>query len=386
MNDFKNYNPLFFLSSLWAWWLTVSFFIYLMFLTKHETPVPTFNSLLSIFQTWDIFFQVLIIFSLIWVLFFWIMHFYLLIKNLSIFFKFKKEENFQKLKKSPAEVSLIAIPLTLAMSMNAWFVIALLIIPNFWNILEYIFPIALIWFWLIWFYALKIFWDYFTRIILNWDDDIESKHNNLSQMISIFAFSMIWVWFAWPAAMSHTEITSAIAMFLSIFFITISIFLAFIKISIWFKSMLKKWISIESSPSLWIIIPIITLIWISLIRITMWLDHNFELKHEPMWLFIITSILISIQVLFWFIWYKVMKANNYFKNYLNWEQKSAWSYALICPWVASFVFWMFFIHYWLIKTSLITQFWCFHFILLWIMIYIQFTTIQTLFKLNKKLI
>ena len=385
MNDFKNYNPLFFLSSLWAWWLTVSFFVYIMFLTKHpETPVPTFNSILPILQNWDIFTQALIIFSLVWVLFFWIMHFYLLIKNIKNFNKFSKTENYQKLKKSPSEVTLMAIPLTVAMSLNALFSMSLLFIPNIWNVIEYLFPFSIIWFIIIWFYSLRIFWDYFSRIIISWDDDLESKHNNLSQMIAIFAFSMIWVGFSGSAAMSHNEIVSAIWMLFATFFITISVFLIIIKISIWFKSMLKKWISTEASPSMWLMIPIITIIWIALVRITMWLDHNFWINHQPMWLFILTTILASIQILFWFIWYKIMKANSYFKNYLNWDQKSAWSYTLICPWVASFVFWMFFVHYWLIKTNLITQFWITHFILLLILFYIQIITIKTLFKLNKK--
>lgn len=385
MNDFKNYNPLFFLSSLWAWWLGVSFFVYVMFLTKHpETPVPTFNSLLPLFQNWDIFMQALIVFSLIWVTFFWVLHFHLLIKNIKIFNKFSKTENYEKLKKSPDEVTLMSIPLTIAMSMNAWFTMALLFIPNLWNFIEYMFPAAIFWFAIIWFYALKIFWDYFTRIIISWDDDIESKHNNLSQILAIFAFSMIWVWFSWSAAMSHHELTSAVWMLFATFFITISIFLAIVKIVIWFKSMLKKWITTEASPSMWLIIPIITIIWIALVRIIMWLDHNFWIGHQPMSLFILTTALASLQILFWFIWYKIMKANSYFKNYLNWDKKSAWSYSLICPWVASFVFWMFFVHFWLIKTDLISQFWITHFVLLWWLFYIQMITIMTLFKLNKK--
>jgi len=268
--------------------------------------------------------------------------------------------------------------------MNAWFSMALLFIPNLWNVIEYMFPVAILWFAIIWYYALKIFWDYFTRIILSWDDDLESKHNNLSQMLAVFAFSMIWVWFSWSAAMSHHELTSAVWMLFATFFITISIFLAIIKIVIWFKSMFKKWIAIEASPSMWLIIPIITIIWIALVRIIMWLDHNFWIEHQPMSLFILTTTLISLQILFWFIWYKIMKANSYFKNYLNWDQKSAWSYSLICPWVASFVFWMFFVHYWLIKTDLIQMFWIAHFILLWLLMYTQFITIKTLFKLNKK--
>gem|GEM_PF-4335262 len=48
-------------------------------------------------------------------------------------------------------------------------------------------------------------------------------------------------------------------------------------------------------------------------------------------LFVITTVIISIQLIFGFIGYKVMRANKYFVNYLNGDKKSPTSYALICP-------------------------------------------------------
>jgi hypothetical protein len=204
-------------------------------------------------------------------------------------------------------------------------------------------------------------------------------------MIAVFAFAMIWVWFAAPAAMSHTEATAVIWLIGSTFFITAAIFLAIIKIVLWFKSIFKHWLSKEAAPSLWILIPIITLIWISLVRQWHWLDHLFALQSSAWNYFVLTTILISLQLFFWFIWYKVMKANDYFKDFVNWKEKSAWSYALICPGVALFVFWFFFIHLGFVKTNLVEQFSIMYFAMLIPLFYLKFKTIQTMFKLNKKM-
>jgi len=56
-------------------------------------------------------------------LFFAFKHFQLLFWNLKQFFSFKKIEEYKALKSSNQEVSLMAIPLTLAMTINVIFVL-----------------------------------------------------------------------------------------------------------------------------------------------------------------------------------------------------------------------------------------------------------------------
>lgn len=380
----SNYSPLYFLTSLWSWWLAISFFIYLMFMTPHETPIATFDSVYPIFMNWDIWIKLLIWIAYFWVTVFTIFHFYFLIWNVKKYLEFRKWDSFKTFRKSPKEVSLMAIPLTFAMMMNVWFVAMVLFIPWFWNIIEYMFPAAIIWFLLIWYFALKIFWDYFTRIILEWDSNFDDNNNSLSQMIAIFAFSMVWVWLASPAAMSHIAETSATALFFSLFFITVSVFLVFIKMSLWFKSIFQKWLSKEAAPSMWLIIPILTLIWIAIVRQKHAFAHWFEIEMTSWSLFIITTVIISLQILFGYLWYKIMKKNSYFKEFVSWKEVSPWSYSLICPWVAFFVFWMFFIHLGLVNTSVITMFWPVYFILIAILFLVQVKTIHVMFQLNRK--
>lgn len=384
----ENYSPLYFLASLWAGWLSVTFFMYLMFMTKHpDTPIPTFNSLLLQFNTTNthILLKWTIIIWVIWILFFAYKHIRLLILNLVEYNKFRKTKEYSSIKKSNKEVQLMALPLTLAMSVNVLFIIWAVFVPNLWNYVEFLFPFALIAFWSIGILALKIFSEYMTRLLTSSSFDF-TENNNLSQMLSVFAFAMVWVWFAASAAMSHNTISAIIWMIGSIFFITLALFFWAIKFFIWFKSILRNWLSKEASPTIWIIIPLLTLVWISFVRQSHWLEHNLAIEISTWIYFVLTTIFLSLQLIFWYIGYKIMKSNKYFDTFLNGNKKSPWSYALICPWVALVVFWFFFIHLWLVKTWIITKFSIPYFIILSPLIYLQFITIRTLLKLNKKML
>ncbi len=381
----KNYSPLYFLAALGAGWTSVMFFMYLMFMTKHpDTPIPTFESIFSQFSSGDMFIQAVIIFAVAWIIFFAVKHFQLLIWNLKNFSKFKQTSEFIELKKWNKEVQLMTLPLTLAMSVNVLFIIWAVFVPNLWSVVEYLFPFALVAFWAIWILALKLFGDYMTRLLTTSSFDFV-QNNNLGQMIAIFAFTMVWVWFAASAAMSHNEVTAVLGIVFSIFFSVIALFFGTIKVILWFKSILKNWINTEMSPTLWIMIPILTLLGITYVRQSHWFDHHLNITTEPGTYFVFTTVIISLQAIFGFIGYKVMKANNYFKDYIHWDKKSAWSYALICPWVALVVFGFFFLHLGLVKTWLVDKFWIAYFVLLAPLVYLQFKTILTMWRLNKKM-
>lgn len=77
------FEPLHFLNALGAGGIGVSFFMYLMFLTKHpDTPVPTFESIMNAFVNGNIFLHVAIVISYIGMIVFSIYHFVLLFKKI----------------------------------------------------------------------------------------------------------------------------------------------------------------------------------------------------------------------------------------------------------------------------------------------------------------
>jgi hypothetical protein len=203
-------------------------------------------------------------------------------------------------------------------------------------------------------------------------------------MISIFAFSMISVGFAAPGAMSHYIAINAIGIMGSIFFASIAILLLLIKITIGFTNMFEKGISVEASPSLWIIIPILTLLGIAYVRISFGLEHHFHAPLTKSSLFAFTTTIISIQIIFGILGYKVMKQLNYFNEFVEGENRSPVSFALICPGVAFMVFGMFFINFGLTFNGVIEKYSLAYFILMVPFIFIQYKTVIYFFKLKQK--
>lgn len=324
-----------------------------------------------------------IVVSLLFIILFATLHFKLLIWNIKQFNLYKKSDSFKVLKESNGEITLITLPLTLAMTINVCFVLGAVFVPNLWSIVEYLFPFALIGFLLCGFYALKIFFNYFSRILINGDVDC-AKNNNLSQMISIFAFSMIAVGFAAPGAMSHNISINAIGIFGALFFSSVALILLVIKITLGFKNMFEHGVSMEAAPSLWIIIPILTLLGITAVRVSFGLDHNFDATLAKSSLFTLTSVILSLQIIFGILGYQIMKKIGYFEEFINSENKSPVSFALICPGVALMVFGMFFINFGLTYNEVITKYSLAYFVLMLPFMFIQYRTVLYFFKLKRK--
>ena len=379
----EKFTPICFLSSLGAGGLSVSFFMYLMFMIPHKgIPMTTFEFFYPalVKGDWLSFVSAL---SAIAILVFAYFHFTLLVWNIKQFNLYKKTPAYTQMRSSNAEVTLMAIPLTLSMSINVCFVLGALFVPKLWSVVEYLFPLAIMGFGIAGYYALQLFIRYFSRLIIKGDFDFASN-NNLSQMISIFTFSMIAVGFAAPGAMSQYLAVNAIGIFAAIFFSMIALLLLFIKLIFGFNTILKQGISKEASPTLWIMIPILTLLGITYIRISFGLDHHFDQKLLSSSLFTFTSAILSLEVIFGIIGYKVMKEIGYFEEFVESENRSPVSFALICPGVALMVFGMFFIHFGLHANGVVEKNSLVYFIVMLPFVFIQYKTVRYFFKLKKK--
>lgn len=380
---FENYTPTYFLSALGAGGLSVSFFIYLLFFVPHpNVPLATFDFVFDALSKGNIL-SLVVTFSLVFIIAFALLHFQLLYHNIQAYKAFRKSDAYHKLLSSNSQISLMTIPLTFTMTINVCFVLGAVFVPGLWGVVEYLFPFALLGFAITGYFALKIFAEYFTRILVSPSFDFVSN-NNLTQMISIFTFSMIGVGFAAPGAMSHVIPTSAIGLFGAVFFTTIAILLLVIKLLIGFKSIFKQGIHKETSPSLWIVIPILTLIGITVIRIKFGLDHQFAVSVGKMDFFILGSIILSLQIVFGLLGFMVMKKIGYFEEFVHSDKKSAISFALICPGVAFMVFGMFFIHYGLVFSEIVTKYSLFYFLFMAPFIFVQYKTVVYFFKLRNK--
>jgi hypothetical protein len=377
-----SFNPQQFLAALGAGGLAISFFLYPMFMVPHpETPMVNFEALQAVFQGQNPLLSTLLAIDLIAVAIFAFVHFHLLVKSLIAYRRYRLSSNYEVLRRSNREVSLMAIPLTLSMSVNVVFVLGSLFIPGLWSVVEWLFPAALVVYALTGLYALRIYGAYFSRLLINGDFNFD-ENNNLSQLLAIFAFSMIATGLAGPGAMSHSLTVNALGIFGSLFFLSLAALLAVVKLVLGMKSMLRQGISTKSSYTLWILIPILTLFGISVIRITMGLHHGFEAPLSKPGLFVFTSVVFSLEILVGILGYRVMKQLGYFDEYLRGDRRDAGSFALICPGVAFFVFGFFFIIFGLVKNGLVTPMSPGFFLLLAPLIWVQMKTIAVFLKLN----
>lgn len=383
----ERYSPMYFLAALGAGGLAVSFFIYPMFLLPHpDAPMVTFNHLWPALTSGDnLLLSALIGIDLAAIAVFAILHFWLLAWNLREFRLFRQTEAYQTLLSSNAEISLMAVPLTLAMTINVAFVLGAVFVPNLWSVVEWMYPGAIAAFLAVGIYALRILGAYFTRLFVHAQFDF-AENNSLAPMVSIFALAMIAVGLAAPGAMSHHREINAIAMVLSIFFASAAILLLVIKVVLGFDAILRHGIAPPAAGSLWILIPILTLLGITWVRWSMGLSHQFGNKQHPTDLLLFTTVIVSLQVLFGMIGYAVMKKLNYFADYAGGAKSNAGAFALICPGVAFFVFGMFFLTFGLVMPKLVGAGSWMYFLLMSPLVLVQIKTLQVYFRLFGKLL
>jgi hypothetical protein len=183
--------------------------------------------------------------------------------------------------------------------------------------------------------------------------------------------------------MSTTKLTIWIGLIWSTFFLAIAVLFLFMFLIIWLTAVFKHGYDKANSPTIWVIIPFLTIMWITIMRQFHGI-HSFWWEVSNATYLIFTTLVISIQIIFWILGYKMMKENKYFDEYVKWKEKNPWTYTLICPWVALVVFWFFFIHSWLIQAWILEKFSIMYFVLLVPLVLLQIKTILVMLKLNKK--
>jgi hypothetical protein len=382
----EKYSPVFFLAALGPGGMAVAFFMYFMFMTPHKgLGMPTYDTLMPYFNKTTIYGKVGMVLVLIAILYFAYKHLSLVYKNVVAYNKFKKTQEYRDLKGTLAEVTLMAAPLTYAMTINVLFILGAVLVPGLWGVVEYLFPGALLGFLVVGIYAAKTFLEYFIPFFIKGNAAWE-ENSSFVQLLSSFAFVMVGVGFAAAGAMSHIKVVSAIGLFFAMMFIGASLALLVLKFILGFHTIAKKGIAVTAGPSLWIFIPIITLVGITLFRIKFGLTHNFAEGHNSVneFTYALTGSIFAIETLIGLFGYYVMKELNYFKDYLYGDKKDVASYALICPGVAYVVFGFFFVHWGLVHNHVIDKFGIAYWVLIAFLAFIQFKTVASMLKLNKK--
>jgi len=381
----ENYNPLYFLSSLGSGGLMVSFFMFFQFLIPHKgAPMVTFGHIWKTFETGPIYLKAGIIIIYLLLLFFTFKHFQLMAWNFRELKLYKKTQAFKDFINTASGIAQMARPLTLAMSVNVVVIFAVVFIPGIWDYSEYLFPVTIFSLILIGIQASIIFMKHMSRIVIHGDSEFVNG-NNLSQVLASFTFAMIAVGFSAPGAMSHHPEINAVAFFFAIFFLTVSLLIGFLKFILGFRAIFERGIEWTAGPTLWLAIPILTLTGITVTRLLFGLDHHADFPLPKSWLFILGALLLTMQVINGIFGYFVMKEQRYFDKFVNGSERTVGSLSLICPGVAFVIYGFFILHFGLVMNGLVTKFSLAYFIFLLPILLIHIKTVQTYFKLGKKL-
>ena len=381
MKKVKNWSPLHFLSALGAGGMIVSFFMYLLFWVPHPgQPIPVYNDWIMHLQNTSLIGQVTIIIALAGIAFFAFFHYYWLLLNTSNYHKFKSEGGRDKLVGTNAHTQLMAMPLTYAMTLNASFIVAVIFIPNLWQVIEWLFPFAMAIFALLGIWASRIYLDFFSHVLHHGKFD-HTANNSLAQLLPSFTFAMIGVGFSAPVAMSHNETIIGMGYMLATFFITGALFLGLIKLIMGITDMFREGASKTTLPTLWVIIPILTITGIAIMRLSHGL-HNLELGDGVSNYFLL-SVFFSLQIMFALMGWAVMSRMKYFQSVLNREENTPLTFALICPGVALVVMGHFVLNKVMVSSEIIDKFGLFYIGFSFLLIVLQFFTAWLLMRLAR---
>lgn len=380
-----SYSPLYFLASLGAGGLSVTFFMYLMFWVPHTgKPVPTFEDIAVAFQTGDLPMQAAIVIAVLGIAVFSVLNVKSLIWNLRALSTFKETGAYLKLVNSNAESTLLAMPLAMAMTVNALFIVGLVFVPGLWSIVEYLFPAALVAFVLIGILAFRLIASFLGRVLSQGGIFDVTANNSFAQMLPAFALSMVAVGLSAPAAMSTAQTTVGISLVLSTFMGTAAIVYALVAIFTAFNSMLHHGTAKEAGPTLMVVVPILTVLGIMFLRQNHGLHATFEVHGTAAETMIFLARLLSIQILFLLLGLLVLRRQGYFADFVFGSKTSPGSYALVCPGVALSVMTQFFVNKGLVAAGIIAKFGIAYWSITAIAIAFQIAMVVLVLRLNRQ--
>ena len=341
----NRYSPLYFLASVGAGGLTVTFFMWLMFWVPHTgRPVPIFEDNWAMLTGGTLAQQAMVLGAWAGIAIFGFLNLKLLAFNLGRFAAFRRSDAYEAFAKSNAGSQVLALPLALAMSVNAAFILGLTFVPGLWSIVEYLFPVAMAAFLAIGWIAFRELGHFIKERLHSGGFDC-SANNSFAQMLPAFALAMTGVGLAAPAAMTLVPVVAGVSIVLSTFFITAAIILALIVMVMSVRPMLEHGVNVEAAPTLMVVIPLMTVIGIAILRQNHGLHVSFEAHGTAADTLVLLTRFLSIEVIFALFGLAVLSRVGYVARFVTGSETSAGSYALVCPGVALSVM----THFWLNK-------------------------------------
>lgn len=355
----ERYSPLYFLAALGFGGMSVLFFMNLMHLTPHpDSVMPTFDSIFAAWATDNTGYRAAIIAGYAGFIPFFLAHLYLLVWNLKEFFAWRRTDAYTAIRNSNAEVTLMAVPLTLGMTINGLFIAGMIFVPGLWNVIEYLMLLAIVLYGSVGILALTYLSRYLVRVMHNGFDF--KANGGLNQLLSSFAFTMVAVGLAAPAAMATNPVVVVIAGALSLFFTVIAILLFLVFLPLGAMSMLRYGLSLGNSATLWLGVPIITLLAITYLRLRHGVGTIAALNPNApaipgtsVWLAALLALMVATQLAFLGLGHLAMTSNGFYKRFVfSRQEQSPAAFTLVCPGVALSVLTFFLLNVGLVKNNI----------------------------------
>ncbi len=378
------YSPLYFLTSLGAGGLTVTFFMWLMHWTPHPgRPVPVFEDIVAAFSSGGMPVRIAIVVAVLGIAFYAFLNMKHLLWNMRQHGTWKQTQAYAALRSSNAETQLMAMPLAMAMSVNVVFILGMVFVPRLWSIVDYLFPLAMLAFLAIGILALHIFGQFLGRVLVSGGFNC-AANNSFAQALPAFALAMIGVGLAAPAGLSATPSIAGLGLVLSTFFLIGTALISGIALILGIRSLMENGANIETAPTMSIFIPVLTTISILSLRQNHGLDVHFALTSLGPDRLVMLSQYLAAQLLFALLTALILVRLGYFKRFIFGRDASPGSYALVCPGVALTVMLHFWLNRGLVDAGLIMKFSPAYWIISGLAVVVQCATIWLVFVLNRK--
>lgn len=378
------YSPLYFLASLGAGGTAVTFFLWLYFWIPHPgQSVPVFEDIARALSTGSMLTKGMIFVAMAGIIFFAYLNIRLLIWNLRQLSAFKKTDSYAQLRASNAETQLLAMPLTIAMTINVGFILGMVFVPGLWTVVEYLFPIAIAAFTATGALALVQLGQFLGRVKTDGNFDW-TANGSFAQMMPAFALSMVGVGLAAPGALSNVALTSGIGIMLATFFMMAALIVGVVALVLGIHSMLSHGTAVEAVPTILIVIPILTVLGILGMRVNHGLHVNFEDHGTAAQVLMFLTKTYSVQILFALFGIEMLRRVGYAKRFLFGAENSVGAYALVCPAVAFGVMTQFWINAGLVQSGLLTKFSIAYWIVTLVALAAQALAIWLVLHLNRR--
>ncbi len=379
------WSPLYFLASVGAGGLAVTFFMYLLFWVPHpNATVPVFEDIARAWANGNPFQQLAIAVAMIGIAIFAFQNVRYLIWNFGKLAEFKHTDAYQKLRHSNGETQLLAMPLAVAMTINTMFIVGLVFVPNLWSVVEFLFPAAMVAFFLTGALALRMIGHFLGRVLSEGGLFDVTAHNSFAQLLPAFALAMAAVGLSAPAAMSTTATTVGVSLVLSSFFGLIATIYVIVAAITAFNSMLHYGTHKEAGPTLMIVIPFMTVLGIMVLSQSHGLHTTFEVHSNAAQTMMTLTKFLTVQLLFLMLGMTVLRRQNYASTFLTGEKFSPGSYALVCPGVALSVMTQFWLHKGLVAAHIVDKFSLVYWIIVAVALVFQFSMVALVFHLNRR--